>query len=77
MQQSNNHQKLWHSIPANFQQSLALFEADITKLGKKNHTRTLMFTEKALLLFKVWHSASLGKSLTSSQNAPPRLHHKV
>lgn len=49
-QQKNN--KLW-STPANdFTFPIPTYESEVTKLGKKHHTRFMIFTEKNLVLFK-------------------------
>ncbi|CAD8205965.1 unnamed protein product [Paramecium octaurelia] len=51
MQQSEQG-KLWQTIPKDFVQSKVKYEATVTKLGKQQHQRHLVVTDKHILLFK-------------------------
>ncbi|CAD8168002.1 unnamed protein product [Paramecium octaurelia] len=51
MQQSEQG-PLWQIIPKDFVQSKVMFEATVTKLGKKQHQRHLVITDKHILLLK-------------------------
>ncbi|CAD8064495.1 unnamed protein product [Paramecium primaurelia] len=43
---------LWQTVPQDFVLPKPKFEATVTKLGKKQHERHLVITEKHILLFK-------------------------
>ncbi|CAD8133030.1 unnamed protein product [Paramecium pentaurelia] len=43
---------LWQAIPKDFVQTKVKYEATVTKLGKKQHQRHLVVTDKHILLFK-------------------------